>query len=79
MCVHCVCGVGGGSRSTGYLKYRLCVLHAASDTKTNQAPGHPSPKDLVGKIDVNNFNMKQIARDAMGESEDSLSASQREI
>lgn len=58
------------------------MLDASGDTKTSQAPGRPSPKDLVWKTGtcISNFNMKQTARDA-GESEaaQALSASEREI
>lgn len=81
MCAHCV-GVGGWGAAEKYrvLEVQTLCVPCYLRAKTNQAPGHPSPKDLVWKIDVNNFNMKQIVRDAMGESGvTSLSAPQREI
>lgn len=50
------------------------MINATGDTKTNQAPGPPSPKDLVWETGmcINNFNMKQTARDAKGEPYDVL-------
>lgn len=79
MCSLCGCGWVGAAEKYRVLEVQTLCVPCYLNTKTNQAPGHPSPKDLVWKIDVNNFNMKQIVRDAMGESEDSLSAPQRDL